>query len=193
MSNFRKTTSPGIADFVWESDDTVLTAHLKTFNGQMVASLWATRLFSSGFVHLVLAQEMPIRAQSEKEALSELGSIVRSLISPTLLNAREPAHGYQMRFIPEKDEREDIAVQHLKAHAKSRTLTQSDSTVIFETAKDYVLLVEFGISNPSSVIAKTKLLRPKSIQQRIYLARESGILQSHGQGRTTSLSERRSE
>jgi len=193
MSNFRKTPSTGIADFVWEGEDSVLTAQLNTFNGQMVASLWATRLFPSGFVHLVLAQEMPIRAQTEREALSELNSIVMGFMSPSLLNTPEPTHGYRMRLLPEKSEREEIAIQHLKAHAKNINRTNSESTVVFETARDYVLLVEFGISNPSSVIARINFLRPKSIQQRIYLARENGILTSHGQGRTTYTSERRGE
>lgn len=188
MRNNGKTSST--ADFVWDSQDLVITAHLKKYSGQLMANLWVTKLFPSGFVHLVLAQELILKSQSEKSAGSELDEIVDGWLIRNVSNQPEPADGYQMSFLPGKNEREEIALEHLSLQGDKSTHSDNAASVIFQTARDYTLLVEFGISKPSAVIARKNLLQAKSIQQRIYLAREQGILKSHGKGRTSSTDER---
>ena len=180
----------GSADFVWESHNLVITAHLKQYNGQLIANLWVTKLFPSGFVHLVRAQELLLESQSEKSSGRELDKIVAGWLTQDATNKAEPTGGYQMSFLPGKNEREGIALEHLALQSEKSALLNSDSSVILQTARDYTLLVEFGIAKPSAVIARKDLLQAKSIQQRIYLAREQGILKSHGKGRTTSTDER---
>lgn len=193
MRNYRKTSPSRVADFIWEFEECVVTANLKKFGSQMIASVWITKTFQSGFIHLVAAQEVLLRSQSERSAGAELDELVAGQVSALKSISSEPSDGYQMSFLPGKNEREGIALEHLHLQQNKVSRKGYEGSVIHYTARDYTLLVEFGISNPAAVLARTQLLQVKSIQQRIYLAREQGILQSHGKGRTSSADERRGD
>lgn len=189
MSNLSKTFSSSVSDFIWESDPFVVSGNLRKFGEQLVASFWVSRLFDSGGYHLVLAQEFPLSAKTERLAIIETRTGVEELLAWHSNFASEPAGDFQMSLLPGKDRRELVALDHLKKLRLFVPTLSEPQSVIARTALEYKFLVEFGIKSPSAVIAREELMQVKSIQQRIYLAREQGLLSSHGRGRTSSLEE----
>lgn len=175
-------------DSIFLGDGQVVTANYRRSGRQTRATVWASRMFTPMDLHLVSGLEVSLPVSSERRAGDALGELLTNGYWSFLRSMAAPLSDYQMDLLPPKGERVPIALLHLSELKKS--LTDDIATAVEATARDYRLLVEFGVSTPGTALARAEGVAPKTIQQRIFHAREQGLLPSHGRGRTSKSAER---
>lgn len=151
----------------------------------MVSDWWVSRLEHAGHFSLVLHLELILNAQTERSALPEVEELIDSVVLK--LARRTGAIASTTSFIAKLDKSRafSLATTHLLAHRSYGNESNSSTSLVLKTSREYELAVQFGVSNPTALLATLDSTSVKAIQRRIYLARQQGILESFGQGRTS--------
>lgn len=168
-------------DFFAVYQNYVISVEFKKREGRIVSDWWVSRLELPRRFSLVLHLELVLNSKSERSALSEVEELIESVVLK--LARRTEAITNTSPFITKLDNSRafSLATTHLLAH---RNEFKSHDGLILKTSSEYELATQFGVSNPAALLASLDSTSVKAIQQRIYLARQQGLLESFGQGRT---------
>lgn len=165
----------------------VISVEFKKRTGGLVSDWWVTRMEQTGFFSVVLHLELALNSPSERSALSEVEELTDSLVLKLARRGGNITDAPSFITKMDKSRAFSVATTHLLAHRSTGMASDSSSSLVLQTAREYALAVQFGVSNPAALIASLDSTSVKAIQQRIYLARQQGILESFGHGRTSPL------
>ena len=177
-------------DFEHFERGTYLTMHLKESQGLLLATTCSSKAFPAGGFHLFDYRQQLLNARSESEAESELHEKVVPEIVHLASNLIEPKAPYSIQLQLAPDEKSGMAEVHLRAQLGH--LSDEVLPLLERTVRDYKFLLEFGVTNPSVLLAGIYRVQTKTVQQRLYLARKQNLITSLGRGRTQS-EERKTE
>lgn len=185
MTKSQLTPSKHAEDFFAIYRNYVISVEFKKVTGRIVSDWWVSRLEQKGHFSLVLHLELILNAQSERNALPEVEELIDSVVLK--LARRTGVITNTASFITKLDKSRafSLATTHLLAHRSYSNESNSSTSLVLKTSREYELAVQFGVSNPAALIASLDSTSVKAIQRRIYLARQQGALESFGQGRTS--------
>lgn len=163
---------------------TYTSVQFKGFAGRFLASICSSKAFLYGGLHLIHYTEQLLSATTEAEAEREiLDQILPSLLHLSS-NISEPPSEYVISLPLSPEDKSRLAEFHLRGHLNH--MGEDSLNLLNKTARDYKFLMEFGVTNPSVLLAGIYRVQAKTIHQRLYLARSQGLISSFGRGRTQS-------
>lgn len=160
-----------------------MTLNLRSREGRFLAEIAGSQKNRSEEFHFVHFSVQVLNARSEQSGIGEVAErvfpVVGQMISGTL-GSQDDQYFLELPISPE--EKFKLAKVHLE-NFKDR-YSGTNESLLWQTARDYKFVVQFGVTSPAVLLAQVHHTQPKTIQQRLYLARNQGLLNSFGRGRT---------
>jgi hypothetical protein len=147
-----------------------------------MASICTSMAYEGGGLHLVQFTQQLLSARTVIEAEYELQSLIDPSTMRASSNLLEPQSAYLIGLPLTPEDRSRLAEFHIRGHLKH--ISEDSLNLLEKTARDYRFLLEFGVTNPSVLLAGIYKVQVKTVHQRLYLARSQGLISSLGHGRT---------
>lgn len=179
-----------IVDLTLIREPYVISVEFKMRRSNQCASEWfITRREKTGRLNLILHLEMLLNSKSEGAASHEVEVLLESSILDLARRMPETNDRSPLTVRVPKELGAALAMVHIVEHRRTPSSLESPSSLIRKTAFEYELATQFGVNSPALLIASLTSTPVKTIHQRIYLAREQGIIKSFGKGRTSAIEE----
>jgi hypothetical protein len=162
-------------DAIGTGNGRVATVELKTRSGRVVSDWWISGLNAQNELVALVRCSFGLGHLTEREALSSLSSIYEEILERPLTKLAELGGFLEAPNTGSSENKLALCLVHLDYHERLGNIGESVS-IREDIARQFQLIKSFGYSTAQKLIAERTGLPRSTVDRRLFLARESGLL-----------------
>lgn len=162
-------------DAIGTGDGRVASVELKTRSGRVVSDWWVSGLNSQNGLVALVRCSFGLGSLKEQDAISMLPTVYEEILEKPLAKLAELGGFLEAPNTGSTENKQALCLVHLDYHEKLGNIGQSLS-IREDIARQFQLIKSFGYITAQKLIAERTGLPRSTVDRRLFLARESGLL-----------------
>lgn len=163
-------------DAIGLGDGFVATVELKFFAGKGMSDWWVSGLNADEELVALARMSFGLGVKTQAEALPLLEPLYRDVLRETLMAIVKLGGFSEAPNTGSNENRLALCRAHLDGHEELGTIGPTQPLRV-DTARQFQLIKSFGYSTAQKLISERSGLPRSTVDRRLFLARESGLLQ----------------
>jgi len=162
-------------DAIGTAEGRVASVELKARSGRVVSDWWISGLNSQNELVALVRCSFGLGPLKEQDAISKLPSIYEEILEKPLARLADLGGFLEAPNTGSTENKQALCLVHLDYHEKLGNIGQSVS-IREDVARQFQLIKSFGYTTAQKLIAERTGLPRSTVDRRLFLARESGLL-----------------